>query len=98
FAMRLLTGLGNGAAYVPAMALGSIWFSLHRRGFATGIVSAGIGAGTMIVGLVVPPILAAYGAQDGCRYAWFYLGVPVLVIAVLVAVLLRNRPENLGLT
>jgi sugar phosphate permease len=97
FAMRLLTGLGNGAAYVPAMALGSIWFAVHRRGFATGIVSAGIGAGTMIAGLVVPPILNTYGAQDGWRYAWFYLGVPVLVIAVLVAVLLRNRPEDLGL-
>src|SRR5512137_2566996 len=26
FIMRLLTGFGNGAAYVPAMALGSAWF------------------------------------------------------------------------
>ena len=26
-AMRTLTGLGNGGAFVPAMALGSIWFS-----------------------------------------------------------------------
>jgi len=36
FAMRLLTGIGNGAAYVPAMALGSVWFVTRRRGFATG--------------------------------------------------------------
>ena len=43
FSMRLLTGLGNGAAYVPAMALGSAWFAVERRGFATGIVSGGIG-------------------------------------------------------
>ena len=28
FGSRLLTGLGNGAAYVPAMALGSAWFSV----------------------------------------------------------------------
>ncbi len=97
FATRLLTGMGNGAAYVPAMALGSIWFALHRRGFATGIVSAGIGAGTMIAGLIVPPILLAYGAQDGWRYAWFYLGVPVLVIAAVAWILLRNRPDELGL-
>jgi len=39
FSMRLFTGLGNGAAYVPAMALGSAWFAANRRGFATGIVS-----------------------------------------------------------
>ena len=57
FTMRLMTGLGNGAAYVPAMALGSAWFSMEKRGFATGIVSGGIGAGTLISGLVVPPIL-----------------------------------------
>jgi sugar phosphate permease len=51
----------------------------------------------MIAGLVVPPILAAYGAQDGWRYAWFYLGIPVLVIAAVVAVFLRNRPDEMGL-
>ena len=28
FALRLMTGLGNGAAYVPAMALGSAWFAI----------------------------------------------------------------------
>ena len=48
FTMRFLTGMGNGAAYVPAMALGSVWFAMKRRGFATGIVSGGIGAGTLI--------------------------------------------------
>jgi MFS family permease len=30
FMMRLLTGFGNGAAYVPAMALGSAWFEVKR--------------------------------------------------------------------
>jgi sugar phosphate permease len=51
----------------------------------------------MIAGLVVPPILLAYGSQEGWRYAWFYLGVPVLVIAVIAWVFLRNRPAELGL-
>ena len=73
FAMRLLTGLGNGAAYVPAMALGSAWFTMKKRGFATGIVSAGIGAGTMIASLGVPRILAAFG-PNGWRFSWYILG------------------------
>ena len=96
FGARLLTGLGNGAAFVPAMALGSAWFAVERRGFATGIVSGGIGGGTMIAGLVVPLILGAYGTE-GWRFAWFYLGVAVLVIACVAGLVIRNRPENIGL-
>lgn len=95
-AMRFLTGLGNGAAYVPAMALGSIWFAANRRGFATGIVSAGIGGGTMIAGLLVPVIMNAYGG-DGWRYGWYWLGAGVLLIAVITAVFLRNKPEDSGI-
>jgi MFS family permease len=69
---------------------------VKRRGFATGIVSAGIGGGTMIAGLVVPIILAAYG-PEGWRFAWYYLGGAVLVIAGVAALLIRSRPEELGL-
>jgi len=88
FSMRLLTGLGNGASYVPAMALGSAWFAMKHRGFATGIVSGGIGAGTLI--------LASYG-NEGWRYAWYYLGGAVLVIAAVVFLFVRSRPEEKGL-
>jgi sugar phosphate permease len=96
FAMRLLTGLGNGAAYVPAMALGSAWFAMKRRGFATGIVSGGIGAGTLISGLIVPPILGAYG-PEGWRFSWYILGGAVLLISGLVCLFVRSRPDEKGL-
>lgn len=96
FFMRLLTGLGNGASYVPAMALGSAWFTMKKRGFATGIVSAGIGAGTLISGLVVPPILAAFG-QNGWRFSWYILGGAVLVISGIVYTFVLSRPEQKGL-
>ncbi|MFZ0449273.1 MAG: MFS transporter [Desulfatiglandaceae bacterium] len=96
FTTRLLTGLGNGAAYVPAMALGSAWFAIERRGFATGIVSAGIGAGTLISGLVVPPILGAFG-PNGWRYSWYILGGAVLLVSGIVFLFIRSRPEEKGL-
>ena len=96
FAMRLLTGLGNGAAFVPAMALGSAWFTMKKRGFATGIVSAGIGAGTLISGLVVPPILTAFG-QNGWRLSWYILGGAVLVISGIIYGFVRNSPDQMGL-
>ncbi|GAB4270064.1 MAG: YbfB/YjiJ family MFS transporter [Deferrisomatales bacterium] len=94
--MRTVTGLGNGAAYVPAMALGAAWFSVRLRGLATGIVTAGIGAGTMIAGLVVPPILRA-GGPEGWRTAWLALGAAVLGIAAVAAALLRTSPSEMGL-
>lgn len=94
--MRFLTGLGNGAAYVPAMALGSAWFAMKRRGFATGIVSGGIGAGTLVSGLLVPPILSYYG-MEGWRNAWYILGGAALAIAAVVFALIRSRPEEKGL-
>jgi sugar phosphate permease len=96
FAMRLLTGLGNGAAFVPAMALGSAWFAVHQRGFATGIVSGGIGLGTFLSGLIVPYVLKSYGEQ-GWRYSWYILGVLVLLAAVLIFAFVRNQPEEKGL-
>ena len=96
FAMRLLTGLGNGAAFVPAMALGSAWFSMKKRGFATGIVSAGIGAGTLISGLAVPPILAAF-STNGWRFSWYILGGAVLLISGIVCQFVRSNPQEKGL-
>ena len=96
FSMRLLTGLGHGAAYGPAMALGSIWFATSRRGFATGIVSAGIGVGTMIASLIIPLILNHYGVE-GWRQAWQYLGAAMLLIAILAGLFIRSRPEQMGL-
>ena len=96
FAMRLLTGLGNGAAYVPAMALGSAWFSVQQRGFATGIVSAGIGLGMMIASLGVTRILAILG-PNGWRISWYILGGAVLLISGVVYKFVRSRPEEKGL-
>ena len=96
FAMRLLTGLGNGAAYVPAMALGSAWFAMQRRGFATGIVSAGIGTGMMISGFMVPHIVGVFDL-DGWRYSWYILGGAVTLISGIVYLFVRSRPDEMGL-
>jgi len=96
FLMRLLTGFGNGAAYVPAMALASAWFSMKRRGFATGIVSAGIGGGTFIAGLTVPSILRAYGSE-GWRITWHILGGGILFISIIVYLFVRSQPDEKGL-
>ncbi len=95
--MRFLTGLGNGAAYVPAMALGSAWFATKRRGLATGIILSGMGSGSMIAGLTIPFIIQFY-APEGWRYSWYYLGLAVLVISAVVFLFIRSQPEEKGLS
>jgi MFS family permease len=96
FSMRAITGIGNGAAYVPAMALGAAWFAPKYRGVATGIVTGGIGGGAMLSGLLVPSIINHF-QMDGWRYAWYFLGASVFFIAIVTAVLLRDVPSDIDL-
>ena len=97
FLMRLITGAGNGGSYVPIMALPAAWFAVKRRGLATGIVSGGIGAGLFLSGIILPPIIAAFG-KEGWRYAWFFLGTAVFVLAFLCYAFLRDDPQEKGVS
>ncbi len=97
FVMRLIAGLGNGGSYVPIMALPAAWFIAQKRGLATGIVSAGIGTGLFLAGIILPPIISAFG-KDGWRYAWYFLGIAVFVFAFVCYAFLRNNPSEKGLS
>jgi len=97
FFMRLISGLGNGGSYVPIMALPAAWFVIRKRGLATGIVSAGIGFGLFLSGIILPPVIAAFG-KEGWRYAWFLMGIIVFVCAFVCYAFLRNNPKEKGTT
>jgi sugar phosphate permease len=96
FLMRLVSGTGNGGSYVPIMALPAAWFIMKKRGLATGIVSAGIGMGLFLSGIMLPPIISAFG-KEGWRYAWFVMGAIVFVLAFACYVFLRDTPAEKGL-
>jgi predicted MFS family arabinose efflux permease len=93
---RFLTGLGSGASNVPVMALLSAWFAPRRRGFAAGIGVSGSSLALIMLGPLAPRVIAAYG-PSGWRVCWFIFGGAALLLAVMSAVLLRNRPAELGL-
>ncbi|MBI5032946.1 MAG: MFS transporter [Chloroflexi bacterium] len=94
---RFFTGVGNAGANVPAMALVSAWFGAKRRGVAAGIAVAGSSVGLMVTGPLVPSILNQFGAE-GWRVSWYVLGSMTLSVGVLCWMLIRNRPDELGLT
>ena len=85
----LLVGLGIAFVYTPSIASVQPWFTA-RRGLAGGIASSGVGAGTLLV-----PVLVAMGiAQMPWREAMRLLALGVLVLGLLSSALLRRAPAS----
>jgi predicted MFS family arabinose efflux permease len=82
-------GLGVGIALVYTPAIGCVqpWFT-RRRGLAAGLASAGIGAGT----LVVPLLVAAAIVRWQWRGAMWALAGGVLLFGLSATLLLRRAP------
>jgi MFS family permease len=82
-------GIGIGLVYAPSIASVPPWF-VHRRAFAAGIASAGIGVGTLAV-----PLLATTAIDTlGWRHALQAIAVGVLVVGVGATLLLRRAPAR----
>lgn len=93
---RALTGIGSGASNVPVMGLLAAWFAPRRRGLATGIAVTGSSFALILLGPLVPHVLATQG-QDGWRVCWFLFAGATLALSALAFAALRNRPSSLGL-
>jgi MFS family permease len=91
-AYGLGVGLGVGCSYVPAMGAVQRWF-VRRRGFASGLASAGIGVGT----LAVPPFASFLIDAAGWREAYLILGILAAIVGVGMALLIANDPRDRGL-
>jgi len=89
----IIVGLGLGGVFVGLVSTVARWF-VKRRGFMTGIVLAGIGAGTVIMSPVSNWLISLYG----WRMSNVILGVGILVIGIIVSQFLRRDPSRMGLT
>lgn len=68
------------------------WFA-RRRGLATGVAFAGVGVGSILLFPWFQGVIEAAGWRAAC----WTLGLVVLVVAGPLTLLLRKRPEDLGL-
>jgi len=80
-------GIGIALVYTPSIACVQPWFT-RRRGLAAGIASAGIGAGTLLVPLLVALAVSSLQWRDALRV----LALAVLLVGVGAASLLRRAP------
>ena len=68
------------------------WF-VRRRGLATGIAFAGVGVGSIVLLPAVQIVIETAGWRTAC----WTMGLLVLVVLAPVNLLLRKRPEDMGL-
>lgn len=88
-----LTGLGYGwGGMIPVSLLIHHWFK-DRQVFALGLASAGSGLAT----IVAPAPLTWLIEHHGLSAAFWCEGAFILLLAFLVLLLVRDRPENLDL-
>jgi sugar phosphate permease len=90
----VIVGAGTGViANVLAATIAARWFS-ERRGLVMGLLTSSAAAGQ----LLFLPLLAAIIAAYGWRPMSMVLAVIVLVLIYPVAKLMRERPQDVGLT
>jgi sugar phosphate permease len=89
----VLVGTGTGVtSMVLAAIVANRWFE-ERRGLVLGLLSAANATGQ----LVFLPLLASLAADRGWRAAALTVAGAAAVLFVVVLVLMRDRPEDLGL-
>ncbi len=84
FFYGVLVGIGLSGTYVPIMVTVSKWFN-RRRGLMTGIVSSGMGAGT----LFMAPFASWLILIKGWRFSYMIVGMTALIIIIGSARFLR---------
>src|SRR5206468_8304328 len=80
------TGYTGQALFLPN------WF-VRRRGFAMSVAFAGVGFGS----IVMLPALQTFVERHGWRAGCTLLGVLALMVLVPLNLLLRRRPDEIGL-
>jgi MFS family permease len=85
-------GIGVSFVYLPGIVAVQRWF-VRRRGFASGLAVAGIGAGN----LAGPPLAAWLIDVFGWRATYAIFGVAALLIVGVASLLVEGSPERRSL-
>jgi MFS family permease len=87
----VVVGVGMGGTDTPVLSTVARWFAM-KRGTVTGITKAGAG-----VGMVIMPLLAGWLISNyGWRNAYAVIGMIAMIGIVLVALLLKRDPAQIG--
>jgi MFS family permease len=88
--LMALLGFGTAFTFAPMISLLATWYP-EQRGLVIGCMSAGIGAGMFIIGLLVPWLYTLFGA-NGWRVTWGVFAATAAVAMLLVFMVVRDPP------
>jgi sugar phosphate permease len=91
-AARVMVGLGVSMVFIPTMKILSQWFRIREFAFMTAILTTMGGLGAL--GAATP--LALMTGWVGWRASFEIIAAGTFVIAVLVWLFVRNRPQEMG--
>src|SRR5690349_19696677 len=90
----VLVGVGTGAISMGFVAtVATRWFE-SRRGLVTGVLTAASATGQ----LIFLPVVAEVTTRHGWRWASLIVAAAALAVVPLVAIFMRNHPQDKGLT
>jgi ACS family glucarate transporter-like MFS transporter len=89
-AMRFLLGLGEAVVFPASNRLVSAWIPSLERGFANGLIFAGVGAGAGIT----PPLITYVLTQWGWQVSFYVCAVLGLLAGLVWHLLARDTPRQ----
>ncbi len=87
-----MVGIGAGGTFGIGMGVVARWF-VKQRGLAVGVVTAGVGLGTLLMSPLAERLIAGFGWSK----AYLFIGIGSLIVLVMCSLLLRRDPESVGL-
>lgn len=85
----VLFAIGVGGLFPAAVSTVARWFT-DKRGMMIGIVTAGLGVGSIILSPLIGKFIIAYG----WRWAYAILGIIVLVVVLTASQFLKREPDK----
>jgi sugar phosphate permease len=89
---RTLTGIGVAMLFVPTMKIFAEWFRIKEFALMTGVLVAMGGIGT----LISTSPLAYLSKVAGWRFSFILVGIITLFLSLLVWLIVRDRPGDMG--
>lgn len=87
-----IVGTAQGGIYIPLTSTVARWFT-KRRNTMTGIILAGMGAGT----LIMPPAINQWISLYDWRTSCIIVGGMIFIVVVLAAQFMKRDPSKIGL-